>query len=108
MPELHIRQASVEDNDDIEAVYETESNQLKQYYGQFFFSELVEASNEKNKVLVADRYGRGVGCLAVTSDIGFDRLRSTHHIGHFTGLSVWGLILTQKNSYSEISEYIHR
>ena len=63
------------------------NSNFKAYYGGFFFAELVEAADERNKVLVADRYGHACGCLAVTSNIGFDRLRATHHVGHFSGLT---------------------
>jgi len=104
IPELFVRDAQVEDNDDIAAVYGEESEQLKAYYGGFFFAELVEAADERNKVLVADRYGHACGCLAVTSNIGFDRLRATHHVGHFSGLTPQNALAIQLLTISSRQE----
>ena len=81
VPVLYARQANVQDNDDVMNVYASESDQLRDYYGDFFFTELVEASDNRNKVLVADVNDTAVGCLAVTADLAFDTLRRTHHIG---------------------------
>ena len=95
LPELYVRDAKVEDNDDVGEVYASESEQLKKFYGKFFFSELVEASDGRNKVLVADVNDTAVGCISVSSDIGFDLLRRTHHIGHFDGLNPHNAISIQ-------------
>lgn len=81
VPVLYAREGNYQDNDDVMNVYADESDQLREYYGDFFFTELVEASDNRNKVLVADVNDTAVGCLAVTADIAFDTLRRTHHIG---------------------------
>ena len=72
VPILYAREGNVQDNDDVMNVYAAESDQLREYYGDFFFTELVEASDNRNKVLVADVNDTAVGCLAVTADIAFD------------------------------------
>lgn len=84
VPILYAREGNVQDNDDVMNVYAAESDQLREYYGDFFFTELVEASDNRNKVLVADVNDTAVGCLAVTADIAFDTLRRTHHIGRLS------------------------
>jgi len=86
-PVLFVRNGKVEDNDDVGQVYQAESEQLRKFYGDFFFSELVEASDSRNRVLVADVDDVAVGAISVSSDIGFDLLRRTHHVGHFDGLA---------------------
>ena len=82
VPVLFVREAKVEDNDDITKIYEKESKQLKQFYGDFFFTELVESADANHKVLVADYNDKPVGAMSVTSNISIDLLRKTHNIGH--------------------------
>lgn len=82
VPVLFVREAKVEDNDDISLIYQAESKQLKQFYGDFFFTELVESADANHKVLVADYNDTPVGAMSVTSNISIDLLRKTHNIGH--------------------------
>jgi len=63
-------------------IYQNESDQLKQFYGDFFFTELIESVDRHHKVLVADFNDKPVGAMSVTSNISIDLLRKTHHIGH--------------------------
>ena len=72
----------MEDNDDIRQIYEDECEQLKTFYGDFFFTELVEAADKSHRVLVADFEDKPIGATSVTSNISIDLLRKTHYIGH--------------------------
>ena len=42
MPLLHVRPARVEDHDDLEPVFNAQSEVLSDRYGQFFIAELIE------------------------------------------------------------------
>ena len=57
IPKLTIRQAQVEDHDDLVHVFEAQSESLVDQYGEFFLAELIESQDEENKV----RRRRGLG-----------------------------------------------
>jgi hypothetical protein len=57
IPKLAIRQAQVEDHDDLVNVFEAQSESLVDQYGEFFLAELIESQDEENKV----RRRRGLG-----------------------------------------------
>ena len=52
------------------AIYKNESKQLQSYYGEFFFTEMIEAADKSHKVLVADVEDTPVGAIGVTSRSG--------------------------------------
>lgn len=82
VPTLFIRPGKEEDNDDVAAVYNN-NEQLKQIYGDFFFTEMVESVDDSHKILVADVNETAVGTIAISSKISLDQLQCTHHIGGF-------------------------
>ena len=51
-------------------IYKNESKQLQSYYGEFFFTEMIEAADKNHKVLVADFEDTPVGAIGVTSRLG--------------------------------------
>ena len=106
VPVLYAREANVQDNDDVMKFYAAESDQLREYYGDFFFTELVEASDNRNKVLVADVNDTAVGCLAVTADIAFDSLRRTHHIGRLYHIQSVESSVPNENTFGKVSKVI--
>eukprot|EP00742_Colponemidia_sp_Colp-10_P005991 GILJ01006412.1.p1 GENE.GILJ01006412.1~~GILJ01006412.1.p1 ORF type:complete len:1622 (+),score=306.28 GILJ01006412.1:470-4867(+) len=69
IPQLLVRDARVEDHDDLVAVFNSQSEVMTEIYGDYFVAELIEAQNETNKALVAEVDNRAVGLLALTSDV---------------------------------------
>ena len=82
VPTTFIRPGKEEDNDDVAAVYNS-NEQLKEIYGDFFFTEMVESVDDNHKILVADVNETAVGTIAISSKISLDQLQCTHHIGGF-------------------------
>ena len=64
IPDLLVRDALVEDYDDLVEVFETQSKSLKEQYGEFFLAELIESQDEQNKALVGQVDGRAVGLMS--------------------------------------------
>lgn len=54
VPMLHVRQAQVQDHDDLTPIFNRQSNMLTNTYGGFFLAELIEAQDESMHCLVAE------------------------------------------------------
>ena len=57
-----IREARVEDHDDLVPVFNAQSEVLTERYGEFFIAELIEAQDEANRALVAEVDGHASAC----------------------------------------------
>ncbi|KAM7541142.1 hypothetical protein Aperf_G00000033576 [Anoplocephala perfoliata] len=53
-PALHCRMASVKDNDDLTAIFNSKTDVLRELYGEYYISELVEAQNDEMKAVVLE------------------------------------------------------
>ena len=54
VPMLHVRQARVQDHDDLTPIFEKQSDMLSSVYGDFFLAELIEAQDESMHCLVSE------------------------------------------------------
>lgn len=54
VPMLHVRQARVQDHDDLTPIFERQSDMLSNTYGDFFLAELIEAQDESMHCLVSE------------------------------------------------------
>uniref|UniRef100_G3U1T6 Cilia- and flagella-associated protein 61 N-terminal domain-containing protein n=1 Tax=Loxodonta africana TaxID=9785 RepID=G3U1T6_LOXAF len=53
-PQLHIREARVEDHDDLMPIFMRYNTILKETYGEYFLAELIEAQDEENHAVVCE------------------------------------------------------
>lgn len=86
IPVLHIRPASVNDNDDLIPLLNSYTEILKATYGNFYVAELIEAQNEHNKCLTSEAEGYGMGFMAITRDVNVTLLNECFELGPFHGL----------------------
>ena len=89
---FNIRIARVEDFDDLVPIFNRQSNVLKQYFGEFFLNDIIEAQNATNKALVFDVGGKARGFMSISCDVDstvlnecfdltlFDNLKSTRKV----------------------------
>ena len=54
VPVLHIRNARVQDHDDLVPIFNRQSDMLNNTYGDYFLAELIEASDDDMQCLVAE------------------------------------------------------
>lgn len=54
IPVLHVRNARVNDNDDLAPLFNSYTESLRVTYGEFYVAELIEAQDEMNKCLTAE------------------------------------------------------
>lgn len=86
IPTLTIRNARVEDHDDLVPIFNSQSEVLTELYGEFFIAELIEAQNDTTKALVAEVDGRAVGLMSLTNDIKLDVLQQCFELAPYNNL----------------------
>ncbi|XP_012612815.2 cilia- and flagella-associated protein 61 [Microcebus murinus] len=86
-PQLYIRKARVEDNDDLMPVFmRYDTSILKETYGEYFLAELIEAQDEENHAVVCEVEGLAVGFMSVCSRVNLELLHACFDLGPFHGL----------------------
>lgn len=88
LPVLHVRQARVEDNDDLLPILESNSPQL--LYGQedFFLADLIASQDERNQFFVGVSKGNVVGMLATSLDVNVGLISKIFEIELFSDIIV--------------------
>uniref|UniRef100_A0A452VLG2 Cilia and flagella associated protein 61 n=1 Tax=Ursus maritimus TaxID=29073 RepID=A0A452VLG2_URSMA len=87
-PQLHIRNARVEDHDDLMPIFMRHDTLLKETYGEYFLAELVEAQDEENHAVVCEVEGVAVGFMSVCSRVNMQLLHECFDLGPFHGLCI--------------------
>ncbi|XP_064621787.1 cilia- and flagella-associated protein 61-like isoform X2 [Lineus longissimus] len=98
VPVLHIRQARVQDHDDLTPIFNRQSDMLRNTYGDYFLAELIEAQDEDMQCLVAEEIsitetehttvveGTAVGFMSICSEVNVNLLNECFELGPFHGL----------------------
>ncbi|KAK6176372.1 hypothetical protein SNE40_014672 [Patella caerulea] len=86
VPVLHVRNARVEDNDDLTPIFNRQSDMLKSIYGDFFLAELIEAQDEEMQCLVAEAEGTACGFVSLNNNVNYDLLNECFELAPFHGL----------------------
>ncbi|KAJ8603908.1 hypothetical protein CTAYLR_009707 [Chrysophaeum taylorii] len=85
VPTLKVRDAKVEDSDDLLPIFEEQSQNLSQHFGEFFIAEMIEAQDEQNRAIVATRDGRAVGMLTASADLDVPTLQQCFELDVYDG-----------------------
>ncbi|XP_053397247.1 cilia- and flagella-associated protein 61-like [Mercenaria mercenaria] len=86
VPVVHVRQARVEDHDDLTPIFNRQSDMLKMTYGDYFLAELIEAQDDNMQCLVAEVGGTAYGFMSISNDVNYDLLNKCFELGPFHGL----------------------
>ncbi|ESO85404.1 hypothetical protein LOTGIDRAFT_107567 [Lottia gigantea] len=86
VPVLHVRQARVEDNDDLTPIFNRQSDMLKSIYGDFFLAELIEAQDDEMQCLVVEAEGTACGFTSLNKNVNYDLLNECFELAPFHGL----------------------
>ncbi|XP_068454809.1 cilia- and flagella-associated protein 61 [Clinocottus analis] len=86
-PKLHVRQARLEDHDDIMHILEEQAKHLPAFTQPSFLSELLEAQNEKSHAGVCEIGGVAIGLVSVTRCVDLKRLNELFDLSVLDGLS---------------------
>ncbi|KAK6999486.1 cilia- and flagella-associated protein 61 [Biomphalaria glabrata] len=83
---LHIRQAFVEDHDDLTPIFNRQSEMLHNTYGDYFLAELIEAQDAEMQCLVAEVEKTSYGFMSISTDVNLDLLNECFELIPFNGL----------------------
>ncbi|GFR98697.1 cilia- and flagella-associated protein 61-like [Elysia marginata] len=86
VPVLHIRQAFVEDHDDLTPIFNRQSDMLHNTYGDYFLAELIEAQDSDMQCLVAAVEKTSYGFMSISTDVNLDVLNECFELIPFNGL----------------------
>uniref|UniRef100_A0A7M4EU95 Cilia and flagella associated protein 61 n=1 Tax=Crocodylus porosus TaxID=8502 RepID=A0A7M4EU95_CROPO len=85
-PLLYIRNARVEDHDDLVPIFMRHSETLRETYGEYFLAEMIEAQDEENHAVVCEDNGAAVGFMSVCSQVNIQLLHECFDLATFHGL----------------------
>ncbi|XP_038661884.1 cilia- and flagella-associated protein 61 isoform X1 [Scyliorhinus canicula] len=86
VPVLHIRQARIEDHDDVTPIFNEQTDTLRYIYGEYFLAELIEAQDETTHAAVSEVNNTAVGFISVCSEVNVDLLNECYDLRPFHGL----------------------
>jgi len=67
---VEIRRAYQEDHDDLSIIFEANSQEIKDTYGEFFLAELIKkCQDDNNKALVAQYKEKVLGFISISNEI---------------------------------------
>nr|VZI18323.1 unnamed protein product [Spirometra erinaceieuropaei] len=85
-PVLYARPARVNDNDDVQPIFESKTKVLSDTYGEFYSAELVEAQNDHLKTIVVEVDGQAVGYMSATTEFDIDFVNKQYDLTPFNCL----------------------
>ena len=87
VPTLYVRNARVEDHDDLAPVFEAQSEVVSGRFGEFFLAESIEKQGPRNRVLVGEGpEGRAVGLISATAEVPTQLLQACFQTAPFGNL----------------------
>jgi len=85
-PRLIIREAKVEDHDDLAPIFQSKTQDLTDTYGEFFLADLIASQDEQNKCLVAEVDGKAAGLMSLSSAVQVDVLQQCFQLQPYNQL----------------------
>ena len=100
IPPILVRDALVEDYDDLVAVFETHSKSLKEQYGEFFLAELIESQDDRNKAIVGQVNKQAVGLMSLTCEVDLTALQQCFELEPYNNLET-GISEEELKAYND-------
>ncbi|XP_064001773.1 cilia- and flagella-associated protein 61 isoform X2 [Pogoniulus pusillus] len=85
-PQLHIRQARLEDYDDLIPIWTHQSETLKETYNEHFLGDLIAHQDEENQAVVCEDGDTAVGFMSLHSQVNVSLLQECFELRPFHGL----------------------
>ncbi|KFP84641.1 PREDICTED: uncharacterized protein C20orf26-like, partial [Apaloderma vittatum] len=85
-PQLHVRQARLEDCDDLMPIWTHQSETLKETYGEYFLADVIECQDEGNRAVVCEAGDAVVGFMSLCSQVNVSLLQEYFDLRPFHGL----------------------
>jgi hypothetical protein len=88
LPRLLVREARVEDNDDLLPILQTSNPGISNGQEEYFLADLIQSQDESSKFFVGVNKNRPVGMLATTLDINAELLTRVFELDSYSGLII--------------------
>ncbi|XP_043526432.1 cilia- and flagella-associated protein 61-like [Frieseomelitta varia] len=86
-PRLKVRRVVEEDNDDVVTIIDAETSLVKEFYGEFYVSEIVRHPDNCRRLIVSeDDEGLATGVMFLNSNIDLDTLNENFELIPYNGL----------------------
>ncbi|NXD20754.1 CFA61 protein, partial [Spelaeornis formosus] len=85
-PRLFVRQARLEDYDDLMLIWTSQSETLKETYGEYLLVDLIEREGEENQAAVCEVDGTAVGFMSLCSHVDISLFQECFDLDPFHGL----------------------
>ncbi|NXU43844.1 CFA61 protein, partial [Drymodes brunneopygia] len=85
-PQLYVRQARMEDYDDLMLIWTPQTETLKETYGEYLLFDLIEREGEENQAAVCEVDGTAVGFMSLCSHVDVSLFQECFDLGPFHGL----------------------
>ncbi|NXM88324.1 CFA61 protein, partial [Oenanthe oenanthe] len=85
-PQLYVRQARLEDYDDLMLIWTPQSETLKETYGEHDLVDLIEREGEEKQAAVCEVGGTAVGFMSLCSHVNTSLFQDCFDLGPFHGL----------------------
>ncbi|NXQ57991.1 CFA61 protein, partial [Anthoscopus minutus] len=85
-PQLYVRQARMEDYDDLMLIWTPQRETLKETYGEYQLVDLLECEGEENQAAVCEVGGTAVGFMSLCSHVNVSLFQECFDLGPFHGL----------------------
>ncbi|GAB1605044.1 cilia- and flagella-associated protein 61-like isoform X1 [Argonauta hians] len=85
-PLLYIRNARVEDSDEVTPLFNSLNGTLQSVYGDYYISELIESKGESMQCIVAEVNDYAVGLMGLNTDIDLNFLNKSYSLDIFERL----------------------
>ncbi|NXN88874.1 CFA61 protein, partial [Bombycilla garrulus] len=85
-PQLYVRQARMEDYDDLMLIWTPQSACLKETFGEYLLIDLIEPEDEENQAAVCEVDGTAVGFMSLCSHVNVSLFQECFDLRPFHGL----------------------
>ncbi|XP_010189864.1 PREDICTED: uncharacterized protein C20orf26-like [Mesitornis unicolor] len=85
-PQLYVRQARLEDYDDLMQIWTRQSETLKEAYSEYFLADLIGCLDEENQVAVCENGDIAVGFMSLCSQVNVSLFQECFDLRPFHGL----------------------
>ncbi|NWV86635.1 CFA61 protein, partial [Dasyornis broadbenti] len=85
-PQLYVRQAKMEDYDDLMQIWTPQTETLKETYGEYLLVDLIECEGEESQAAVCEVGGTAVGFMSLCSQVDVSLFQECFDLGPFHGL----------------------
>lgn len=96
LPELLVREARVEDNDDLLPILQTSNPGVMDGHDDFFLADMIQAQDERNKIFVGVSGDKPVGMLATSLDVNAALISRVFDLELYSGLVSGGAELARQ------------